>query len=516
MRRYNLIWYWLFTVMLTACNPYFRKSKEMERALEQAKAVYGDGNLEIEVDTVLFVPGLSEAPAFFAGKKQYDKAALAALLNGYTEKDFDKEAAMLSFKDAEHYGELAQDSLTMARAEYWMGKFLYEEGRKEEALLMLKDANDYIGICNTNKAIIENSLATVYIMLNQLDSAEICLQNSLLHAQTGCLDYVEWKVLNNYSVLYRIQGKYHQALDCLGCISKSLDNTKKTLVYLNYGNIYMDWGDVDSASIYYNRLDELLAVANVNNETKVSAYGALLYFSENQKNDSLALQYYEKYESALFKVMSQRQEQVVYRIQKQYDYEALQNKLNKKIILRHQIILIISVLLLALALTILVLQHRHKQMLENEKELKRRLYDLKKDLQQTVKLTVIDGMVVSRLKNILVANRTMNRVKDPRNDWRPLVFDVKAGKENTFEAARSIIEIAYPNIYSVILEKHPDLSETEAKVCLLSCFDLSNAEIAELLGLSINTINQNRSLLRKKLNLKSEKLSEQLHEIVSK
>ncbi len=122
MRRFLTIGFFLLLAMLTACNS--RESQEMEQALEQAKAVYGNGNLEIEVDTVLFIPGLSEAPDYFAGKRQYEKAALAALLNGYTEKDFDREAAMVSFKEAEHYGKLAQDSLTMARAEYWMGKYM--------------------------------------------------------------------------------------------------------------------------------------------------------------------------------------------------------------------------------------------------------------------------------------------------------------------------------------------------------------------------------------------------------
>jgi DNA-binding CsgD family transcriptional regulator len=89
------------------------------------------------------------------------------------------------------------------------------------------------------------------------------------------------------------------------------------------------------------------------------------------------------------------------------------------------------------------------------------------------------------------------------------------GKEDPFEAARSVLETAYPKLYSTIKESYPDLTETEAKVCLLSCSDLSNAEIAELLGLSTNTINQNRSNLRKKLNLKPDKMKEQLRQALS-
>ena len=64
--------------------------------------------------------------------------------------------------------------------------------------------------------------------------------------------------------------------------------------------------------------------------------------------------------------------------------------------------------------------------------------------------------------------------------------------------------------------KQADLTETEIKVCLLSCSDLSNAEIAEFLELRINTVNQTRSNLRKKLNLKSSKMKEQLRDRLSR
>ena len=75
--------------------------------------------------------------------------------------------------------------------------------------------------------------------------------------------------------------------------------------------------------------------------------------------------------------------------------------------------------------------------------------------------------------------------------------------------------MAYPNLYAILLERNPNLTETEAKVCLLSFCDLSNAEMAELLGLKLNTVNQSRSTLRKKLNLKPDKIKEQLRNTLS-
>ena len=348
MKHWFLLFVVFTAVLLVSCNT--RESQEMEAALEQAKAVYGDGNLEVEVDTVLFIPGLSEAPDYFAGKRQYEKAALAALLNGYTEKDFDKEAAMLAFKEAERYGELAQDSLTVARAEYWMGRFLHNEGRKEEALSVFKTSFHYVGNWWIDRAAVENGLAVSYMIIYQFDSAEILLQNSFHDAQTGGSEKMERKALNNLAVLYQLLGDYNKSIDCLRKVLKHdrLDGEESIKVFLTFGNTFMAMNEPDSAALYYRRMEEIMSDSRLKNVTKVSAYDALLNFAKKQGNDSLALQYYEKNEGALYEVMSQRQEQVVYRIQKQYDYEALQNAMNKKMARNQRVVALVVVLLLSI------------------------------------------------------------------------------------------------------------------------------------------------------------------------
>ena len=78
-----------------------------------------------------------------------------------------------------------------------------------------------------------------------------------VECQKQQLDRIERKVLNNYAVLYRIQGKYDQALDYLRIIleGKHLDNTEKTVVYLNFGNTFVSMGQMDSAEVYYQHVD---------------------------------------------------------------------------------------------------------------------------------------------------------------------------------------------------------------------------------------------------------------------
>jgi DNA-binding CsgD family transcriptional regulator len=507
----------------------FSERERMDMALLQAEALFGDRGQEISpvMDDDFFndhaalssSPELERAAAYYARKKQYVKAAHAALYSGFVQQHYnEKEAAMRSFKEAEQYGKLVIDSLTVAQAEYWMGKMLYNEGREQEALNSLMTSERFIGDRYADKATIENSMAVIYILLNQNDSAELCLQQSVLYAEKGHSDRIKRKTHNNYSVLYRLEGKYDQAIVLLKQMlnDSSLDDKELLMLYLNIGNVYFEMGEKDSTAIYFPYMENLLTTVNVKPETKVAAYGALFRFAESQDDKTSALQYREKHERLLYDVMIHRQEQTIYRIQQQYDYESVQNVMNKKIIQRHITILIISILLLITTIIILVLQNRHKQLLKSEEEMKQQLDDLKQDLLQTVKTSVLDHEISSRLRLILKVHDKTLQGNDPKKEWQSLVWQIMNGKQEAFEAARSVLETAYPKLYSTIKENHPDLTETETKICLLSCSDLSNAEIAELLGLSTNTVNQNRSNLRKKLNLKTDRMKEQLRSALSK
>ena len=134
----------------------FSERERMDMALLQAEALMGDHGQEVPpmmdddfFDDHAFLttsPELERAADYYARKKQYDKAAHAALYSGFVQQHYnEKEAAMQSFKDAERYGKLANDSLTVAQAQYRMEGMLYDEGRYKEALDLLKAAKKGFG-----------------------------------------------------------------------------------------------------------------------------------------------------------------------------------------------------------------------------------------------------------------------------------------------------------------------------------------------------------------------------------
>ena len=147
--------------------------------------------------------------------------------------------------------------------------------------------------------------------------------------------------------------------------------------------------------------------------------------------------------------------------------------------------------------------------------MKRQIDDLKNDLRESVKTSYLEQELSSRLRMIIAAYRAQKKAHDPNKEWSSVVFKLMNGEEKLFDAVLEEMEKVYPGVYTVLRQKYPELNETETKVCLLSCSDLSNTEMAEILEMSKYTIDKNRSKLRDKLNLKPEKMKEQLHKAIS-
>ena len=500
------MWIILLAAVMMACNPFPRESVRMNAALEQAEVVYGAAGLEVDIDTVLFIPDLAEAADYFAGKKQYGKAALAALYNGYSEKDFNKEAAMLSFKEAERCGKLAHDSLTVVRAEYWMGKLLYNEGKKEEALSVFKASFDHIGNRTMDRAAVENGLAVTYLLMHRFDSAEIQLQNGLNDARIGGSEKMERKILNNFAVLYRIQGEFDQALNCTrGTLAKShLDTTERALAYLNLGNVFVLTGSVDSAAFYYQCLEKLVSAAPIKDNVKLTVYDALLNFAKKQHNDSLALLYYDKHENALYGLLSQRQEQTVYRIQKQYDYEVLKSAVDQERTRYQRIVALVAVLLLGVLAWMLF---RSAKASKREARANANLFHfmqqnkalVESNMAQEEKTVRVEQQLSNRLFARLSAMQKLDYcLKNPKDRiaLKDLERDV-FGSGDHWEAVKEVLVNLYPGLWESLRLKYPEMDEMELRVCMLSRLKLSRSGEATLLGVSTSVLDKLRTRVRR-------------------
>ena len=357
----------------------FSERERMGLALLQGDALFGDHGQEIPplMDDEYFddkpffniSPELERAADYYARKKQYDRAATAALYSGFVQQSYgENKIAMQSLKDAEQYGDMAGDTLAVAMAQYWMGKMLYNDGMEQDALAQFRKSSEGFGQRYTERAKALNSMTCCHLLSGQIDSAELCLNQGLAYAGSDQSGKMTHKLLNNYAVLHRLQGKYNEALENLRMIENEIDSTEMPFLYLNKAVLFVAMRDTDSATLYFDKLKPFLSYPDVKELNKVSAYDALSQFAKITGNDSLALLYREKHEQLVYNVMRKRQEQSIYRIQRQYDYENLQSTMDRNLIRRLYIIVALSLLavvvLIAFAVSKIRLDKARKQQAE--------------------------------------------------------------------------------------------------------------------------------------------------------
>lgn len=496
---------------------YLNERQRMDMALLQAEAFFGDRGNEISpvMDDDFFndkpflaiSPDLERAAAYYAKKKKYDKAAHAALYSGFVQQHYsDKTAAMQSFKDAERYSTIAKDSLTVAQAEFKMGRMLFYDGLYQEAFIMLKKSERNFGNHIIEKALLQNMMAVCHMVQKNYVDAEICLQQILLTSGTTNIDKVKRKALNNYAVLYQMQGKYAQAVDCLkqNASNSNLNEKELLLINLNLGDAFFYEGKTDSAAFYYKNIDSLLPEVNVKIETKASAYDALSQFAENMGDDTRALKYRKLYESSLHEAMTLRREQAVYQIQRQYDYETLQKTMNQKLVRTQRIIALGIVLLLSVIL--LFLYHsaqRNKREAETNANLFHFMQQNEELKRRYVEYSNTDSDKSQKLSDLLSDKfRTLQKMdyylqnQGDKSTLRELEKELFGGK-NHLEAIMDLFDMMYPDLQATFKAKYPQATDLECRVYLLSRFRLPRVEEAELLGISTSVLDKVRGKVRK-------------------
>lgn len=496
----------LTILFLPACNSSTSEMQRMEEALKLGEIMYQNN----ENNAVAFIPELDKASAYFASKKQYQKAAQAALYYGYCEQEHDKESAMESLEKAWHYGSVTADSLTAARAQYHMGRLLYFEGTEREALERFRNAEAYAGSAFEEKASAENMMACCQMLLSQLDSAAYSLRRSLENAELAGSNETRNKVLNNYAILCRLKGDYDKAIYYLRQIKT--ENEEQILLYhLNLGNAFALMKNTDSAAFYYNQVEEELSSPMVKDETRVSAYGSFSQFAESRREYYKALEYRKKHEYYNGELRDKYEQKRMYYIQKKYDYENLQRKMSEKLLYRRHIILILSLLLVVILSFTLVLYHRYIQKRLHEVELNNILLQFieqNKELlregakQEQERLKLIEQLSDIQKERIKAIQKLEVFLKDRRNlsALNDLEHQIFSGQDH-WKVMLELIDMVYPGLYDCINKEYPSIKELEKRVLLLSHFRLSRNDEATLLGVSTSVLDKVRGRIRRLKNL---------------
>ena len=423
-----------------------------------------------------------------------------------------KAEALQLFKDAEHYSLLANDTLTVAYARYNIAKCLGYYADKQETVSLLRSAAEGFSDDYANRAEALRELGDFYQIHSQFDSAEYYLEQAIVYAEQSGSTKAKRDVLSAFHTMYFNAGDYEKSADYLSQFWQTsitdADDNLLMYYYHDMGNIYYACGYLDSADYYYGRLEELVTHADPNEDTWFY-YGVLSDYAEECGDYETACKYGCLYEEGNNLREIEQQENNLALISHKYDSEVMRNELNRKIIIKQRIIVIVSLVATLVLAALLVSQIRLARRRKREAEINAELFHFKqqnKDLTQKhaeheqIQQDYADRLsealmkeqrIMLLLDNYLNSNKKANLLKDLETS----VYDDK----DHWEAMLEVIDQLYPDLTATLQQKYPDLDEDEKKSYILSYFKLSRQEEADYLGTTVNMIDKLRGRRRKKM-----------------
>ena len=423
-----------------------------------------------------------------------------------------KAEAMKLFKEAEHYGLMANQPLTVAHARYHIAQCLGYYADKKEVVSLLKSAAEGFGEDYADRAEALRELGDFYQFHKQFDSAAYYLDQAMTYADQSGSTEAKRNVLSAFHALYFNTGDYEKSADYLNQFWQSSisdgDDNLLMYYYHDMGNIYFESGDLDSADYYYSRLEELVSQTEPNEDTWFY-YGVLSDFAEERGDYETACKYGCLYEEGSKLREIEQQENNLALISHKYDSEVMQNELNRKIIIKQRIIVIVSLVATLVLAALLVSQIRLARRRKREAEINAELFHFKqqnKDLaQKHVEHEQIQQDYADRLSDALKKEQRIMLLLDNYlnsnkkaillKDLETFVYDDK----NHWEAMLEVVDKLYPDLMATLQKKYPDLDEDERKSYILSYFKLSRQEEADYLGTTVNMIDKLRGRRRKKM-----------------
>ena len=423
-----------------------------------------------------------------------------------------KAEALQLFKDAEHYGLLAHDTQTVAHAKYHIARCLGYYADKEEVVSLLKAAAEGFGNDFSVRSEALRELGDFYQFHGQFDSAAYYLDQALECAGQSGSTEAKRNCLSAFHTMYFNAGDYEKSANYLSLFwqasNADADDNLLMYYYHDMGNIFYESGNLDSADYYYSRLEELVSQTEPNEDTWFY-YGVLSDFAEELGDYETACKYGCLYEEGSKLKEIEQQENNLALISHKYDSEVMRNELNRKIIIKQRIIVIVSLVATLVLAALLVSQIRLARRRKREAEISAELFHFKqqnKDLaqkhaeheqiQQDYAERLSDALMKEQrimllLDNYLNSNKKANLLKD----LETTVFDDK----DHWEAMLEVVDQLYPELVKTLQQKYPDLDEDERKSYILSYFKLSRQEEADYLGTTVNMVDKLRGRRRKKM-----------------
>lgn len=406
--------------------------------------------------------------------------------------------------DLDYYekaGDIPMQAMTTAR----IGNQFFAYGDYSTALRYSVMSDSLFSVSGIKEAQLKNSLnlsnSLYYAPDGDTAKADKLLRDLLAYTKLSLDPKVFQSTLRNAYIHFNDTVALRHAADI--SFATPYDKGEHAIYNMLLGTYYLGTGQKDSA-IYYAQSALGLIDAVTNRVRKAMIYDLAANIKDLEgETDSLI--YYLKCaakERSLFIVENEGS-----RLTAIENVRTLTTQENEKIHLKREnrlkIIIIISISCILLSLIILYIVRKRKQnkikRMEYEIELQRVNKDITAMALSVEEKDNLFATIMKELKNL----RTEGSVKPSVAARLESTISRHLGDNEERDNLRTIITGADPKFVSVLTQRHPDLNEYYVKLATFIYLGMETKQIAKMLMVRPESINQSRWRLRNKLGLES-------------
>ncbi|WP_072997648.1 tetratricopeptide repeat protein [Epilithonimonas mollis] len=372
-----------------------------------------------------------------------------------------------------------------------------------------------------------NNIGTIYLHSNKIDSAinyyQKAIQNSINTQEVPIkvishTNYAEALAAKNENVEAEKEFKYVESL-----LSKSNDPYLLTNFYTAFSNFYREINKNEFAIEYAEKArDNSKIKYSFQNRDVLQALYKAYYSKGDYKKSSTYFQEYDNVRDSLNieeKAVNIEKGKIEAEFKNKEQKLELENSKSRLKLL--SVILILIVLISALAFVLL----RYKNNLVKEKLEKdlsiSRTNELNLDLEirnkELVSKTMLENKKTELYQELIDEIKEKLKSEDIdelKKELNNIIFRLsKNSQRGSMDEFNLRFNNVYNSFYESLMEKHPDLSQTEKKLCAFIKLNLSSKDIADITKTSIKSVENSRTRLRKKLGLTNTNM--ELHKYIS-
>ena len=420
------------------------------------------------------------------------------------------EAMELRTQSLQYFDSVA-DSARMAESRVGVGIIQLMTGQFVEAKTRFYEALDYFTHHKDSAGIAlgETALSLAFFKQDSLDKA-------LEHA------WVSFKIreslndvrgvgesLNNLALMYMKRGMWGLARDYL---EASLENREQGQDYrqipvmlANLGLCYRKLGNFDLSERLYQEAMERASASGADH-ARAQAYEGYQLLAEERGDFETAYQYallHSRLEDSLLSVKKERQ---LREISENYEQEkaALENKqlrMELRSSMRERLALIAIGLLIAVV-ALLVWNRQRMRIRQGEAMHEQEKDKLEERMKNYMQRVLEKNVLVEKLEGQLAAIEVKDNEAEVRRAARlSELRQMKILTEEDWRTFRQHFERVYRGFLDRLTDQYPDLTKGERRMFVLVKLNLSTSEIADILGISSDSVKKARYRLRKKLQL---------------